>query len=58
MNIFEFLDEYTGQSYSDLEETPGAGFTEIQTYTNDTEGTTDTEAKEMSVISLGTVEVE
>lgn len=36
MNIFEFLDEYTGQSYSDLpEETlPEASAIEMQTYSN------------------------
>lgn len=61
MNIFEFLDEYTGQSYSDLQsddETPGVGFAEIQTYSNDTDGATDTDAKEMPVISTSTVEVD
>lgn len=49
MNLFEFLDEYTGQSYSDLQEkeTPGAQFAEIQTYSNDTQ-----------VISAGTVKAD
>ena len=53
MNIFEFLDEYTGQSYSDLpeEEIPDASAIEMQTYSN---GTTDGENEEMTVGSLNT----
>lgn len=57
MNIFEFLDEYTGQSYSDLpeEEIPDASAIEMQTYSN---GTTDGENGEMTVGSLDTSGVE
>ena len=57
MNIFEFLDEYTGQSYSDLpeEEIPDASAIEMQTYSNDT---TDGENGEMTVGSLDTSGVE
>lgn len=57
MNIFEFLDEYTGQSYSDLpeEEIPDASAIEMQTYSN---GTTDGENEEMTVGSLNTSGVE
>jgi hypothetical protein len=57
MNIFEFLDEYTGQSYSDLpeEEIPEASAIEMQTYSN---GTTDGENEEMTVGSLNTSGVE
>ncbi|KSV60393.1 hypothetical protein [Acetivibrio ethanolgignens] len=57
MNIFEFLDEYTGQSYSDLpeEEIPDASAIEMQTYSN---GTTDGEDGEMTVGSLDTSGVE
>lgn len=57
MNIFEFLDEYIGQSYSDLpeEEIPDASAIEMQTYSN---GTTDGENEEMTVGSLNTSGVE
>lgn len=57
MNIFEFLDEYTGQSYSDLpeEEIPDASAIEMQTYSN---GTTDGENGDMTVGSLDTSGVE
>jgi len=57
MNIFEFLDEYTGQSYSDLpeEEIPDASAIEMQTYSN---GTKDGENGEMTVGSLDTSGVE
>lgn len=57
MNIFEFLDEYTGQSYSDLpeEEIPDTSAIEMQTYSN---GTTDGENEEMTVGSLNTSGVE
>lgn len=57
MNIFEFLDEYTGQSYSDLpeEEIPDASAIEMQTYSN---GTTDGENGEMTVGSLDASGVE
>lgn len=57
MNIFELLDEYTGQSYSDLpeEEIPDASAIEMQTYSN---GTTDGENGEMTVGSLDTSGVE
>lgn len=57
MNIFEFLDEYTGQSYSDLpeEEIPDASAIEMQTYSN---GTTDGENGEVTVGSLDTSGVE
>lgn len=57
MNIFEFLDEYTGQSYSDLpeEEIPDASAIEMQTYSN---GTTDGENEEMTVGSLNISGVE
>lgn len=57
MNIFEFLDEYTGQSYSDLpeEEIPDASAIEMQTYSN---GTTDGENGEMTGGSLDTSGVE
>jgi hypothetical protein len=57
MNIFEFLDEYTGQSYSDLpeEEIPDASAIEMQTYSS---GATDGEDGEMTVGSLDTSGVE
>lgn len=57
MNIFEFLDEYTGQSYSDLpeEEISDASAIAIQTYSN---GTTDGENEEIVVGSSNTSEVE
>lgn len=57
MNIFEFLDEYTGQSYSDLpeEEIPDASAIEMQTYSS---GATDGENGEMTVGSLDTSGVE
>lgn len=57
MNSFEFLDEYTGQSYSDLPEVeiPDASAIEMQTYSN---GTTDGENEETTVGSLNTSGVE
>ena len=57
MNIFEFLDEYTGQSYSDLpeEEIPDASAIEMQTYSS---GATDGEDGERTVGSLDTSGVE
>ena len=57
INIFEFLDEYTGQSYSDLpeEEISDASAIAIQTYSN---GATDGENEEIVVGSSNTSEVE
>ncbi len=57
MNIFEFLDEYTGQSYSDLpEETlPEASAIEMQTYSN---GGMDDDSVEVVTSSSDTLGVE
>ena len=53
MNIFEYLDEYTGQSYSDLPEDSGGEIKELETCSADNNG-----EDELPIVTATTVEVE
>ncbi len=54
LNIFEFLDEYTGQSYSDVPEEPQTDVMEVTTYETDSGGG----EEDLPIVSVSRMEVE